>query len=199
MATPPRPSAVYLLIGLLTYVPARSLLRMRWRGLETLPKGGFVLAANHNSNLDPWALGVPLFPRRFLRFMGKSELFWPPLSWVLEGAGAFKVHRGQGDQAAVDTAVALVRDGHIVVMFPEGTRRRKGLRKKFEARPRTGAARIAIEAGAPLVPAAIRGTETLARGTAVRVDYGAPLAPEGTPQELTDRLMAEIERMEASL
>ena len=68
-----RPSLVYLLIGFLTYLPVRLLFRLRWRGLEHLPRdGGFVLAANHTSNLDPWPLGLPLFPRRWLRFMGKS-------------------------------------------------------------------------------------------------------------------------------
>jgi len=62
--------------------------------MENLPRdGGYVLAAGHVSNLDPWALGLAIWPRRFLRFMGKSELFWFPLSLVLAGVGAFKVHR----------------------------------------------------------------------------------------------------------
>jgi len=188
-----------MLVALLSWPLLYGLFRLRARGREHLPEGGFVLAANHNSNFDPWPLGMPLFPGRFLRFMGKSELFWPPLSWFIEACGAFRVHRGQSDQAAIDTAVELVRAGHIVVMFPEGTRRAKGLRKKHVARPRTGAARIALEAGAPLVPAAISGTDRLARLAPLRVAYGEPLPPEGTPQELTDRLMAEIERLEASL
>ena len=84
-------------------------------------------------------------------------------------------------------------------MFPEGTRRKKGLNKRFEARPRTGAARIALDAGVPVVPAAIKGTDRLSRLARLRVAYGAPLAPEGTPQELTDRLMHEIERLYATL
>jgi 1-acyl-sn-glycerol-3-phosphate acyltransferase len=142
---------------------------------------------------------MPLFPRRFLRFMGKSELFWPPLGWFVRGAGAFKVRRGQHDTEAIATAVSLVRDGHVVVMFPEGTRQTKGIVKKFESRPRTGAARIALEAGVPLVPAAIEGTDRLTRLGPLRVAYGKPLAPEGSPQELTDRLMSEIERLKATL
>ena len=57
-----------------------SLYRERWQGLERLPaEGGYVLAANHLSNADPWPLGMALFPRRYLRFMAKSELFWFPL------------------------------------------------------------------------------------------------------------------------
>jgi 1-acyl-sn-glycerol-3-phosphate acyltransferase len=181
---------------------------MRWRGREHLPReAGYVLAANHTSNFDPWALGLPLFPRRYLRFMGKSELFNPILGPILTAAGAFPVRRGQRDLEAIETAVELCHRGHIVVMFPEGTRRKKGLRKKYEARPHTGAARIALEAGVPLVPAGIKGTDRLARLGPVRVVYGPPIPlddlSEGdlrdAAQEATDRLMAEIGRLEATL
>src|SRR3954466_12201754 len=148
--------------------------RLRARGIENLPaEGGFVLACNHVSSFDPWPLGMPLWPKRWLRFMAKSELYWWPVRLVLDGAGAFKVRRGQADAEAIDTAVQLVREGHTVVMFPEGTRRTKGLLKKREARPRTGAARIALEAGVPLVPAAVAGTDRLRRFARLRVAYGA--------------------------
>jgi 1-acyl-sn-glycerol-3-phosphate acyltransferase len=154
----------------------KSVFRQRATGLENVPKGGgFVLAANHWSNFDPWALGLPLFPRRFLRFMAKAELFWFPLGAIIRAGGAFPVQRGLGDEEAMATAVALCRAGHVVVMFPEGTRRRKGLRKKHEARWHTGAARIALEAGAPLVPAGISGTNRLSRLGPLRVAYGAPV------------------------
>ena len=106
-----------------------------------------MLAANHWSNFDPWPLGIPLFPRRFLRFMAKKELFWPPLGWIVAAGGGFRVDRGMRDQQAIDTAVELCRAGHAVVMFPEGTRRSKGLVKRYEARWHTGAARIALAAG----------------------------------------------------
>jgi 1-acyl-sn-glycerol-3-phosphate acyltransferase len=204
----PRPSPLYLLIGFLTYVPSLVLFRLRWRRREHLPReAGYVLAANHTSNFDPWALGLPLFPRRYLRFMGKSELFNPILGPILTAAGAFPVRRGQGDLEAIETAVELCHRGHIVVMFPEGTRRKKGLRKKYEARPHTGAARIALEAGVPLVPAAIKGTDRLARLGPVRVVYGPPIPLDDlgdrdirdAAQEATDRLMAEIARLEATL
>jgi 1-acyl-sn-glycerol-3-phosphate acyltransferase len=100
-----RPSAAYIAIGLLTYLPVRALFRLRARGLENVPaEGGAVLAANHSSNFDPWPLGLPLFPRRHLRFMAKSELYWFPLKYLLQGAGAFPVHRGQHDAEAIETA-----------------------------------------------------------------------------------------------
>lgn len=203
-----RPSLLYLGIGGLSYLPVRLLFRLRWRGLEHVPHhGGCVLAANHLSNLDPWAVGLPLFPRRFLRFMGKSELFWFPLGVLLARGGAFSVRRGHRDLEAIRTAVELCRAGNIVVMFPEGTRRRKGLVKKWEARPRTGAARIALEAGVPLVPVGIVGTDRLARLGPIRVTFGAPvdvddlrgLATQEGAQRATERLMERIHELEAAL
>ena len=204
----PRPSVLYLLLGVLSLPVIRFVFRLRARGVEHVPReGGCVLAANHFSNLDPWPLGLPLFPRRFLRFMAKSELYWFPLGALLSRGGAFPVRRGQSDLEAIETAARLCRDGHVVVMFPEGTRRKKGLRKKWEARPHTGAARIALEADVPLVPAAISGTDRIRRLGPLRVAYGEPV-PVGdidradlraAAQEATDRLMAEIRRLEATL
>jgi 1-acyl-sn-glycerol-3-phosphate acyltransferase len=184
------------------------LLRPKTVGLENVPReGGFVLAAGHLSNFDPWAVGLPLFPWRFLRFMGKSELFWFPLGPVIRSAGAFKVRRGQADAEAIETAARLAREGHAVVMFPEGTRRKKGLVKKRQPRAHTGAARIALGAGVPLIPAAIKGTDTLRKLGPLRVAYGPPLPlddlrdrdPREAAQEATDRLMAEIARLEDTL
>ena len=190
-----RPSLVYLAVGGLGW-PLRWLYRMDVRGRENLPRtGGFVLAVNHTSNFDPWALGLPLYPKRYLRFMAKSELFWFPLGVLITAAGAFKVHRGRGDTEAIDTAVELVRSGEIVVMFPEGTRQRKGLRKKWEARPHTGAARIALDADAPLIPAAIKGTDRLLRLARLKVAYGRPLEVGANVTETTARLMDEIRRL----
>jgi 1-acyl-sn-glycerol-3-phosphate acyltransferase len=176
VVSPPRPSWLYLLVGALSWPIVRLLFRLRAQGTENVPlQGGFVLAANHWSNFDPWPLAMPFFPRRFFRFMAKSELFWFPLSLVVRAGGGFKVRRGEQDEDAIATAVGLVREGHAVVMFPEGTRRAKGIRKKHEARWRSGAARIALEAGAPLVPAGISGTERLARLGPLRVAYGPPI------------------------
>ena len=191
-----RPSPFYMFAGVVSQ-PVKWLYRLRAEGVENVPEdGGLVLAANHLSNFDPWPLGLPLFPKRYLRFMAKSELFWWPLGPIIRSGGAFRVRRGEGDLEAMRTAIELVREGHTVVMFPHGTRQRKGLVKKYQPRSHTGAARIALEAGVPLVPAAIAGTERLARLGPLRVRYGKPLELDGLDaRTATERLMAEIERL----
>jgi 1-acyl-sn-glycerol-3-phosphate acyltransferase len=196
---------VYLLVAALSWPLLKGLFRLRARGTEHLPAaGGFVLAANHNSNFDPWPLGITLFPKRYLRFMGKSELFWTPFKQFATAAGAFPVRHGQADAEAMATATQLCREGHIVVMFPEGTRRKKGLRKKYEARAHTGAARIALDANVPLVPAGIVGTDRLGKLAQLRVAYGPPIplddlaGREDAPHVATERLMAAIAELVAS-
>jgi len=200
-------SPVYLLAGAISWPFVKVGYRLRARGVENLPEGGFVLAANHTSNFDPWPLALPLFPGRQVRFMAKSELFNPVLKPILVGGGAFPVRRGEADVDAIHRAVELVEEGQIVVMFPEGTRRKKGLRKKYEARAHTGTARIALTANAPLVPAAIKGTDRLTRLGPLRVAYGPPIPLDDlrgreiapAAREATDRLMTAIHKLEASL
>ena len=203
-----RPSPFYSLVAGLSWPVLRLLYRLRAEGEENLPdEGGYVLAANHISNLDPWPLGVPLWPKHFLRFMAKSELYWWPLNHVINAGGGFPVRRGEHDLEAIKTAVDLAREGNVVAMFPHGTRQRKGLVKKYQPVPHTGAARIALEAGVPLVPAAIAGTDRLSRLGPLRVRYGKPVPlddlknqdPSLAAREATDRLMAEIDRLGAAL
>jgi 1-acyl-sn-glycerol-3-phosphate acyltransferase len=195
------PTPLYNTIAVLTWPVLYGLYRLDAKGVERLPKeGGFVLAANHTSSFDPWPLGFPVWPKRQLHFMGKVELFNPVLAPILRAGGAFPVRRGEGDTEAIDTAVRICRDGGVVAMFPEGTRQVKGLRKKFEHRPRTGSARIAMAAEVPLVPAAIKGTDRLTHLAKIRVAFGEPvpyddladLPLRDAQQEATDRLMDRI-------
>jgi 1-acyl-sn-glycerol-3-phosphate acyltransferase len=197
------PTPFYTFVGAVSWPILHGLFRLETRGLENIPEGGCVLAANHTSNIDPWPLGLPLWPRRQLYFMAKVELFNPVLAPMLRAAGAFPVRRGEQDVQAIETAIRLCREGRIVAMFPEGTRRSKGLRKKFTARPRAGSARIALAAGVPLVPVAIKGTDRISRVGRLRVSYGAPLdlddlaglPPRDAATVATERLMAEIESL----
>jgi len=148
-----------------------------------------------------------LFPRRQLRFMAKVELFRSPLWPILRFGGAFQVRRGEGDTQAIETAVQLAKEGEVVAIFPEGTRRTKGLVKKHQARPHTGAARVALEAGVPLIPAAISGTDRITRLGPLHVTYGPPVELDDlrdrdlreAAQIGTDRLMTEIGELERSL
>ena len=198
-------SPFYLFAGAVSWPFVKGLYRLRATGVEHVPEGGLVLAANHTSNFDPWPLGMPLFPHRQLRFMAKSELFNPVLTPMLRAGGAFKVRRGEGDVEAMRTATDLARQGEIVVMFPEGTRQTKGLRKRHEPRAHTGAARIALTAGVPLVPAAIAGTDRLSRLGPLRVAYGEPIDlsdlqdvdVKAASEQATDRLMTKIEELKA--
>jgi 1-acyl-sn-glycerol-3-phosphate acyltransferase len=173
-------------------------LRVTWT--DELPPGGFVLCANHLSGWDAWALTIPLHPRQ-PRYLAKAELFLPPFRPVLEGLGLFPVRRGEGHADAIATAVEHVRSGYIVLVFPEGARRRNRV-----LRPRTGAARIALAAGAPLVPAAVRGTDGARRferwsvvfGPPVPIDDLDPALPDA-PAEATRRMWEAVLVLERSL
>ena len=134
-----------------------------------------MLAANHWSNFDPWPLGIPLFPRRFLRFMAKKELFWLPLGWIVRAGVAFRSIAGSATSRRSTPPWRSAARGtrrHV----PRGdTPREGGMRKRHEARWHSGAARIALAAGVPLVPAGIVGTDRLKRLGPLRVAYGAPI------------------------
>jgi len=130
---------------LLLQRPFEWFFRMRVYGAENVPRTGpAVIACNHIAGIDVVVLGAA--SPRTLRYMAKAELFWFPLGWIVSACGAFRVRRGEQDEEAIATAIDLARAGSVVVMFPEGTRRQKGLRKRREARWRTGAARIALRA-----------------------------------------------------
>ena len=98
-------SPLYLFAAAISWPFVKVGFRLRARGIDKLPGRGFVLAANHTSNFDPWPLGLPLFPRRQLYFMAKSELFNPIFKPILLGGGAFPVRRGKADIDAIRTAV----------------------------------------------------------------------------------------------
>ena len=184
------------------------LLRLRAHGVEHVPReGGLVVASNHLSNFDPWPIGFPLFPRQ-IHYMAKAELYRIPVfKWILDKGESFPVRRGERDAEAYKTAVRYAREGGVVAMFPEGTRRGKGGRKKHAARPHPGAARIALAAGVPLVPAALAGTNRLSRLGPLRVAYGPPIETADldgktrreAAQIATERLMAAIEELEGTL
>ncbi|HEX3432920.1 MAG TPA: lysophospholipid acyltransferase family protein [Solirubrobacteraceae bacterium] len=152
-------------------------LRMQRIGREHLPKHGpLLLASNHRSFLDPFVIGMLV--RRPVYYMAKRELFekrWQ--AWILNALGAFPVDRGHGDAAAMDTARAILQRGDCVVVFPEGTRVRRGPLRS----PRRGIGRLALETGVPVAPVAVFGSEHVRRGwrirpRKVRVRVGRPMS-----------------------
>ena len=131
--------------------------RTHAKGTGRMPNsGGVVLACNHLSMLDPWLLGV-LLPRQ-LYFMAKEELFQiTPLGWYLRHAGTFPVRRGEVDRTAFKYAEALLRQGEIVMVFPEGHRSDFGGAQAA----RSGAVMLATRTNSPILPVGVWGTENL--------------------------------------
>ena len=150
--------------------------RMRISGAEHIPaQGAAILAPNHKSFYDSFFLAVAT--RRHLRFMGKSELFEGRKARLLVRLGAFPVNRGEADAEALETARTILRQGGLLALFPEGTRVRD---PATLGSPRRGAGRLALEAGAPMVPAAITGTDHLWLGPVpkpkrVQIAVAAPI------------------------
>jgi 1-acyl-sn-glycerol-3-phosphate acyltransferase len=151
---------LYALVRSLVVPLFRLYFRMRVRGAEHVPQeGAAILTPNHKSFWDSFFLGV--CTRRHLRFMAKTELIEAPYGPLLIRLGAFPVRRGEADAEALETAREVLRQGGLLALFPEGTR----IRDPDElGDPKRGAGRLALESGAPLVPAAISGTEDLFAG-----------------------------------
>jgi len=128
-------------------------------------KGGIVVAANHRSFLDPFAVGACLPWRRPMNYMAKVELFerrWQ--GWLLSRLGAFPVRRGESDEDSMLTARMIAERGGAVCIFPEGTRIRRGPL----ANPKRGVGRLALQTGAVVIPTAVLGTEHVRRGWRIR-------------------------------
>jgi 1-acyl-sn-glycerol-3-phosphate acyltransferase len=138
----------------------RAYFRMRVVGKEHVPAvGAAIVAPNHKSFWDSFFVGV--CTRRHLRFMAKTELIEARYGALLVRLGAFPVRRGEADEDALETARTVLRQGGLLALFPEGTR----IRDPDElGHPKRGAGRLALESGAPIVPAAISGTEKLFAG-----------------------------------
>jgi 1-acyl-sn-glycerol-3-phosphate acyltransferase len=171
-----RPDWVQDLLRLIMLPLSMVLYRASCRSSAGVPGAGpAILAPNHFSAMDHFFCGIYL--RRRVRFMAKSQLFSGPLASILEHAGAFPVRRGQRDEQAIETALAILRKGGVIVIYPEGGRSRSA---SIGDRARPGVGRLALESGAPVIPVAIRGSQRVRgwkrlRFPRVRVAYGEPL------------------------
>ncbi|MCD5313746.1 lysophospholipid acyltransferase family protein [Kineosporia babensis] len=135
--------------------------KRNWRGAENLPAtGGVVTVSNHISHFDPFTYGHFVYDNgRHPRFLAKESLFrLPLLGRIVRGAGQIPVYRETRDAgAAYSAAVAAVRRGELVAIFPEGTITRDPA--LWPMRGKSGAVRVALETGAPLVPIAQWGAQ----------------------------------------
>ena len=154
-----------------TYGLARTILKpwlaswFRWsiEGIENIPRSGPALVAfNHIAYLDPLASAYVIDKaKRIPRFLAKHELFDDKrIAWILRGAKQIPVRRGTADAPmALDAALEAVTRGEVIVIFPEGTITRDPDLNPMEGK--TGIARLAIESGAPVIPAALWGTANI--------------------------------------
>lgn len=179
---------------------------MNWRitveGAEHVPvHGPGVIATNHVGYLDFTFVGYGARRRgRLVRFLAKQEIFEHRVAGpLMRGMKHIPVDRFGRATDALTTSIDALRAGEVVGMFPEGTISRSFV----PARGKNGAARMAITAGAPLVPGAVWGSQriltkgrprNLQRNVPITVVFGEPVAyqPDEDPTQVTDRLMARI-------
>ena len=171
--------------------------RLEVTGAELVPASGPVLlAVNHDSNWDPPSVGIAALPQRQIRALAKASLWKTPgLGWLLDRMGQIPVERGTGDTAAMDRAIAELRAGAMLGIFPEGTRTRgrtlrarSGFGRLAEAVPEAVVLCVAVEG-------AIAVTRLRPRPQ-VRVTFfhpaGGGLQPGEPPAELSARVLAEL-------
>jgi 1-acyl-sn-glycerol-3-phosphate acyltransferase len=140
-----------------------TLTRRTWRGMEHLPAtGGLIIVPNHISHADPLISAHFVYDAgRWPQFLGKASVFKVPVAgWLLHKVRQIPVERGTLEAArSLDKLVAAVREGGAVVVYPEGTTTREP--DLWPMRGKTGAARLALETGAPVVPVAMWGPERI--------------------------------------
>ena len=169
-------------------------------GKEYIPKkGGYILACNHLSNVDPFIMGMTTW--RYLNFMAKQELFKGKLlSWYWHQVGAFPIKRGAPDHRSIREAIHRMEMGRLLVMFPEGTRGATGKSKKVNP----GIGLLVKSANVPVVPVRLQGTDGMLPPKSkwfkfhpVTIQLGKPLhfSNNQSNQKIAQHIMGEIYRL----
>ena len=174
---------------------ARTLLRIRFEGVGNVPRtGSVVITPNHVSFMDPILVTIPI--RRVLHYMALEPFFRVRgLGALMRWARAFPVQENETDSPAVRRALRLLRQGEPLVIFPEGGRSLDGRLQPF----RPGAFRLALAAGAPVVPVTIEGAfeawpaeRRFPRPGRVTVTYHAPLDATALPPDADRKARPEL-------
>jgi len=146
----------FILVASILAPLVRLFFRVKTEGVENLPKGGYILVGNHLSYLDPLAFAYSVFfhMKRAPHYFAKEALFRIPiLGALLPKVGQIPVYRsGRVNDEPMRAAKAFLEAGQVVVVFPEGTLTRDP--DLWPMRGKTGAVRLAVELGLPIVPAA---------------------------------------------
>ncbi len=191
---------IYYITYFLTKILSFIYFPRRIYGREHLPaNGGFIIASNHISNLDPVVMGISAFHR--INFMAKYELFQKqPLGFFLRELGAFPIKRGTGDFGAFKESIKRLKKGTPILVFVEGTRRIGDT--PSHAQPGIGL--LAVKSGVPVIPVYINGTEKAMPPGAkfftrhlVSVRYGPPVKfdPQAPYTTIADAILQDINRI----
>jgi 1-acyl-sn-glycerol-3-phosphate acyltransferase len=148
------PSFMWKCVQVLSRIVCAVMFDLKVYGARHVPaQGGVLLVSNHQSYLDPVLLAVKL--GRPMSYLAKSELFRNPLfAWLIRSLNAFPLRQGKGDKAAIEQTIRRLRQGHLLAVFPEGTRTPDGNLQPIQR----GAALVVRRANVPIVPCVLDGS-----------------------------------------
>lgn len=166
-----KPRFTYKILRPLANIIVRSKYKVEYIGAENLPeKGGFILASNHITALDPVIIAIAC--KRPLHFMAKEEIFKNKIAgWFFTRLNAFPVDRTKFDEEAINYAIEVVNQGNVLGIFPEGTRSPDFTPQKGKG----GTCYIAKVCKCDVVPVSIYTSDEAKSGTKLTVRYGKPI------------------------
>ncbi len=198
-----QPPALWKLAQTITRVFTSVVFDLKVYGRDNVPAdGGALMISNHQSYLDPAILGAQL--RRPMSYLAKSELWNNPVfGWVITNLNAFPVRQGAGDVGAIKETISRLQEGHLLNIYPEGSRTEDGELLPIQA----GVALVIRKAKVPVVPAVIDGSfqswpkgRTLFRSHPIRILIGKPLQLDHLkPREMVEVIDRTFREMLAEL
>ena len=193
-------SLIYSIVVPIVGVLFKTILPVKYHGLEHITSldAPYIMMGNHTTMLDPFMMALAV-PKQQIRFIGKKELWkFPPFAWFANSINAIPVDRHNTDMEAMRACMRVTREGHVLGIFPEGTRHHEGLMTELES----GVAMIALRSKVPLVPVYIAGKLGFFR--TLHVYVGKPimmddLRAEGINTQTCQALLGRITESYAAL